>query len=107
MQPPMQRSPALSVKTTEELERQIRVPQAEIDMARERQREAEDELKRNGISMKKFEEAWDTARDKANALAIDLSKAHTELKLQRETLEKVHGWAAKARPDLDLTPLRI
>ena len=38
---------------------------------------------------------------------VDLSKAHAELKLHLETLEKVQGWTAKAMQGLHLTPLPL
>ena len=39
------------------------------------QRKAEEESWRNGNSMKKFEEARDAAKERANTLAVDLAKA--------------------------------
>ena len=94
----------LSVNTTLEFERQIKAARTERDRALERQRDVDDELKRIGNSMKKFEEARDAAKNKADTLAISLAKVREELKLHLDTLEKVHGWTATARQGLGLTP---
>ena len=57
--------------------------------------------------MKKFEEARDAARERANGLAIDLAKAQADLKLHLDALKRVHGWTAATMPGLNLTPLPL
>ena len=47
----------VSVNSTLELERLVKVANAERDKAQERQREAEDESKRCGVAMKWLDEA--------------------------------------------------
>ena len=79
----------LSRNTTLEFERLIKVVQKERDEALTRQREAEEAVARSLKSMKRYEDARDLMKNKADTLAVDLSKAHAELKLHLETLEKV------------------
>ena len=57
--------------------------------------------------MKRYEDARDLMKNKADTLAVDLLKAHAELQLHLETLEKVQGWTAKAMQGLHLTPLPL
>ena len=79
----------LSVNTTLELEKLIKVARDERDEALKCQREAEEAAARSFKSIKRYEDARDLMKNKADNLAVDLSKAHAELKLHLKTLEKV------------------
>ena len=71
----------LSVNSTLELERLVKVANAERDKAQKAQKEAESLTLRSVHRAKKLEESRDTARSKATSLGIELGKACTELQL--------------------------
>ena len=97
----------LSRNTTLEFEKLVKVARDERDTALKRTHEAEEAAKKSFQSMKRYEDAREHFKNKADNFTVDLSKAHAELKLHLETLEKVQGWTAKAMLGLHLTPLPL
>ena len=94
----------LSVNTTLELERLVKTAWAERDEALGCAREAEEATKKSFQSMKRYEDARELFKNKADNLTVDLAKANAELKLHLETLEKGRGgwprrcWACTSLP---------
>lgn len=98
---------ALSINTTVELERLVKAARTKRDEALTRQREAEECLKKSWQVAKKYEDAREQFKNKADALAVELSSANSKLKLGLKDLQKVQASVAKAMMGLRLTPLPL
>ena len=90
----------ISRNSAAEFERLVNLTRKERDDAVARQHEAEE-------AAKKLEGSRDEFQNKADALAVELSKANSKLKAGLEELERVQAWVAKAMQNLHLAPLPL
>ena len=78
----------------------VNLARKERDDAVTRQHEAEE-------AAKKHKDSRDEFQNKADVLAVELSKANSKLKAGLEDLEKAQAWVAKAMQNLHLAPLPL
>jgi hypothetical protein len=90
-----------------EFERLVNLARKERDDAVARQLEAEETARKGWEAAKKHEDSRDEFQNKADVLAVELSKANSKLKAGLEELEKVQAWVAKAMQNLHLVPLPL
>ena len=97
----------ISRNSAREFERLVNLARKERDDAVARQVEAEENAKKSWKTAKKHEDSRDEFKNKADALATELSKANSKLKVGLEELEKVQAWVATAMQNLHLVPLPL
>ena len=89
-----------SCNSTRELERLVEVANKERDLARTRQKEADDETERSANRLKKASDARDLAKMRADKLEVQLNHDLT-------LLLQVHGWLVPAMRNLALDPIEL